>query len=221
MKNNLIPDEILRSSRKTLSISIDGRGRLIVRAPKRYAEERIFAFLQEKEGWIRKKQAEQASGAIPLPPTDLEGYAFPLLGAPTRISLTEGGRIFCEEGVLYLPKSKGREGLTKWLKGQAKEYLSAQTAIWSERMGAAYTSVTVTSAKTRWGSCSANDALRYAFRLLYCPKEIIDYVVVHELAHTKQKNHSKLFWQEVERYCPDWKIKRKWLKTHGVLMEIF
>jgi predicted metal-dependent hydrolase len=88
-------------------------------------------------------------------------------------------------------------------------------------MCVSYTSITITSAKTRWGSCSGDNALRYTYRLLYCPKEIIDYVVVHELAHTVEHNHSKRFWQVVERYIPDWKERRKWLKAHGILMEIF
>jgi hypothetical protein len=91
----------------------------------------------------------------------------------------------------------------------------------AKEMGVSYRSITITSAKTRWGSCSGENALRYTFRLLYCPKEIIDYVVVHELAHTLQHNHSKQFWQVVERYIPDWKTRRKWLKDHGILMEIF
>jgi predicted metal-dependent hydrolase len=88
-------------------------------------------------------------------------------------------------------------------------------------MGVSYQSVSVTSARSRWGSCSGKNAIRYSFRLLYAPKEVIEYVTVHELAHTKHKNHSKAFWAEVATYVPDWKSKRNWLKTHGWLMEIF
>ncbi len=220
MRSKIIPDEIHRSSRKTLSICIDGQGRLIVRAPKRCAEERIFAFIDEKEDWIRKKQAERARTAIPLPPPSLEGYPLPFLGGTLTITCTEGSRILPVEGELFLPQAKGKEGLIKWLKKTAKRLLIEETAKWAAIMGVEYTSVSITSAKTRWGSCSAKNALRYTFRLLYCPKEIIEYVVVHELAHTRHRNHSKLFWGEVERYCPDWRIRRKWLKAHGILMEI-
>jgi predicted metal-dependent hydrolase len=109
----------------------------------------------------------------------------------------------------------------RWLKKYAKETFTRMTDIRAVEMGANYKAVAVSSAKTRWGSCSANNTLRFTFRLAYAPKEIIDYVVVHELAHTFHRNHEKAFWRTVEKYCPDWKVKRKWLKDHGYLMEIF
>ncbi len=221
MRTELIPDQILRSSRKTLSVCIDGRGRLIVRAPKRYPQERIFAFLQEKEGWIRKKLAEKEKNLLPLPPQDLEGYAFPLLGKTTRISLYEGKKVLLEGDTLYVPKERGREKLVAWLKAQAKELLGQETEKQAKRMGVEYPSVRISGAKTRWGSCSGKNALRYTFRLCYCPVEIIEYVVVHELAHIRHKNHSPAFWREVEKYLPDWRVRRKWLKAQGILMEIF
>ena len=88
-------------------------------------------------------------------------------------------------------------------------------------MNLSYKAVSVSSAKGRWGSCSQDNTLRFTFRLLYAPYAVIDYVVVHELAHITHKNHGKAFWQQVEKYCPDWKIKRKWLKDHGYFMQIF
>ncbi len=221
MRSNILPDEIIRSSRKTLSISIDGQGRLIVRAPKRCENERIFAFLAQKEGWILKKQAERRATAIELPPENLDGYAFPFLGERVRISLYEGKKVALQAGVLYLPKDNAKTKLLKWLKGRAKEIFEEETARAAATMGVSYTSITVTSARTRWGSCSQSNALRYTFRLAYCPREIIRYVVVHELAHTRHKNHSPRFWREVERYLPDWKTRRKWLKAHGSLMALF
>ncbi len=219
----LQPDEIIRSQRKTLSISVDARGRLIVRAPLRCAKEKIAAFIAEKEGWILRKQAERKRVAIPLPPDDLEGYAFPLFGELTKIRLVEGKRVRYdgENELLYLPKDKPRERLTKWLKETALRILTAVTQTEAARMGVEYSSVKITSARTRWGSCSANNALRYTFRLLYCPKEIIQYVAVHELSHIRHKNHSPAFWAEVDKYIPDRKARRRWLKTHGNLMEIF
>ncbi len=221
MRSNIQPDEIIRSSRKTLSISIDGRGRLIVRAPKRFAEERIYAFLHEKESWILKKQAERRATALPLPPENLHGYTLPILGKGVEISLYKGRKVALEQGILYLPKDKPKEKLVKWLKATAKAVLEEETAGAAAMMGVRYTSITITSARTRWGSCSKEDALRYTFRLLYCPREIIRYVAVHELAHTRHKNHSPRFWREVERYLPDYKNRRKWLKAHGSLMELF
>ncbi len=217
------PDKIVYSNRKTLSISVDVFGRLTVRAPRRYSRERIDAFLKEKEGWIYKKQAERKGAGMRLPPENLHGYVFSLLGEDAEIRLYEGEKIAFEKekGLLYLPEKKSRERLVKWLKENAKRILSTVTAQWAATMQVSYRSVTITSARTRWGCCTAENALRYTFRLLYCPREIIEYVVVHELAHTLQKNHSPQFWREVEKYIPDWRARRKWLKAHGIFMEIF
>ncbi len=217
------PDELHFSARKTLSIRIDSVGRLIVRAPKRYPEKRIAAFLEEKREWIEKKQAERKGAAALLPPENLDGYLFPILGKATRIQLVESSRIAydSEAGVLFLPNQSPQKRLVAWLKSNAKRVFTAVTQDAARKMGVCYQSITVSSARTRWGSCSAENALRYTFRLLYCPKEIIEYVAVHELAHTRYKNHSPAFWQEVARYLPDWKLRRKWLKAHGVYMQIF
>lgn len=217
------PDKIVRSDRKTLSISVDAFGRLIVRAPKKCSEERIFAFLQEKEKWILSKQAARKGLNGVLPPENLHGYQFLLLGKQTKIIVDDGKKIGydAEQNIIYLPREKSKEKLVKWLKENAKRILTTVTERKAAEMGVSYKSLTITSAKTRWGSCSGDNAIRYTFRLLYCPKEIIDYVVVHELAHTVHHNHSKQFWQVVEKYIPDWKNRRKWLKSHGIFMEIF
>ena len=217
------PYKIVRSNRKTLAISVDTFGRLIVRAPKSCAEDRIFAFIQEKESWILRKQAEKKGAGMDLPPDNLDGYGFLLLGKSTKIVLYEEKKVGydSESNRIFLPKEKSKERLVKWLKDNARRILTKVTQRKAQEMGVAYKSLSITSARTRWGTCSGDNALRYTFRLLYCPKEVIDYVVVHELAHIRHKNHSRLFWQEVEKYIPDWKNRRKWLKAHGILMEIF
>ena len=217
------PDEIIRSRRRTLSITIDPFGRLIVRAPYSFDEERIFAFLQQKERWILTKKSEMAGAGMRLPPENLDGYEFLLLGKSCRIKLTNEKRIAFDEagGIVYLPKENARKKLVAWLKTNAKRIMTIVTARAAEKMGVSFQSITITSAKRRWGSCSYDNKLHYTFRLIYAPKEVIEYVAVHELAHVKHKNHSPLFWAEVARYVPDWKQKRTWLKHHGILMEIF
>ena len=219
----VIPDKIIYSNRKSIAVCIDNLGKVIVRAPKRVDEKRIFAFLAEKQTWISKKKAERENLLPALPDENLDGYTFLLLGKNCRISLYEGTRICFDgdNGVLYLPKEKSKTRLLKWLKDNAKRILTKVTEQKALEMGVTYQKVSISSAKTRWGVCSADNKIRYTFRLLYAPKEIIEYVVVHELAHIRHKNHSAFFWAEVERYIPDWKARRKWLKDRGALMEIF
>ena len=217
------PDEIIRSNRKTLAISIDCNNRLIVRAPYRCGEERIFAFIQEKETWILRKKAERVGTGIELPPENLDGYEFLLLGERYRISLTKDRKIGYDKNVraVYLPAKNAEKRLIQWLKENAARILSSVTEQTAQKMGVKYKSVAISSARSKWGSCSFDNAIRYSFRLLYAPKEIIEYVAVHELAHTNHKNHSAAFWAEVAKYVPDWKEKRKWLKGHGALMRVF
>ena len=217
------PDEIIRSHRKTLAISIDPFGRLIVRAPKSCSEERIFAFLLKKERWILQKKSQTAGAGMRLPPEDLHGYEFMLLGKNCRISLTEQRNVLFDEEsyTLYLPRKNAKQRLIKWLKENAKRIFTIVTERRAKEMGISFQSVEISSAKGKWGSCSYDNKIRYAYRLIYAPKEMIEYVVVHELSHVRHKNHSALFWAEVARYMPDWKNRRKWLKAHGVLLQIF
>ncbi len=222
----LKPNVIIRSRRKTLSISIDPFGRLIVRAPYKCSEERIFAFLKEKEDWIILKQYERESVKLTLPPENLDGYEFKLLGKTCRIVLTDEENIELKNGLdggelLYLPRKNAKERLVAWLKVNAKRIFTEVTQRKAAEMGVNVCSVSVSSARTRWGSCSYDNKIRYSFRLLFVPREMVEYVVVHELAHVQHKDHSPSFWAQGGAYIPDYKARRKWLELHAVLMEIF
>lgn len=217
------PDEIIRSNRKTISVCITPLGKITVRAPLRCNEERIFAFLREKEGWIAKHLRKTIGAGTRIPTENLDGFSFLLLGKMHTVSLVDGNKVGYDSENLrvFVPRVKARERLVKWLKENAKRILSEVTAKTASEMQVSYRSVSVTSAKSRWGSCTVDNAVRYSFRLIYAPNEVVRYVVVHELAHTRYKNHSALFWKEVERYEPRYRERRKWLKENGILMEIF
>ena len=225
----LNPDVIIRSKRKTLSISIDPFGRLIVRAPYKCSEERIFAFLREKEEWLVQKKYERESVKVTLPSDDLDGYSFLLLGKQCRIVLTDEDKIELKidenaetgEQILYLPKENAKERLLAWLKVNANRIFTEVTKKHAKEMCLNVHSVSVSSARTRWGSCSYDNKIRYSFRLLFAPKEMVEYVVVHELSHIQHKNHSSAFWAQVGSYIPDYKARRKWLEVHASLMQIF
>lgn len=220
------PDEIIRSRRKNLSISIDSFGRLIVRAPLHCSEQRIFSFIEEKEGWIQRKQAQMKGAGIQLPTENLDGYTFLLLGQPCTIHLYDGKEIRFdkEKSRIWLPeKGRGnpRSRLIGWLKSNATRIFTAVTEQKAQEMGLRFQSVTISATRGVWGTCSAKNEIRYTFRLLYAPKEIIEYVVVHELAHIVHKNHSAQFWALVTKYQPNWKEKRKWMGEYSYLLQIF
>ena len=98
------------------------------------------------------------------------------------------------------------------LRRRAKEYLPERTAYFAKIMGVEYTSVKITSAKTRYGSCSGKNGICYSLYLMQKPIEAVDYVVVHELAHTVHHNHSAQFYQLIEKYMPDYKERNRLLK---------
>ncbi|WP_419821249.1 M48 family metallopeptidase [Anoxybacterium hadale] len=99
-------------------------------------------------------------------------------------------------------------------KKQAKEYLQLKCRYYSELMGLRPSAVRINSAKTRWGSCNGKGEINFTFRLIFAPEELIDYVVVHELAHLKEMNHSSSFWAVVEQTMPDYRERRKRLREH-------
>ena len=217
------PDEIIRSRRKTLAITVDSFGRCIVRAPLHCSEQRIFSFVAEKEAWIVRKMSEKKGAGIELPPENLHGYSLMILGRKCKICVADTPKVGFdgENGVVYLPEKNPKDRLVKWLKENAKHIFTQVTADTAKRMGVTYKSVGVNSARSRWGSCTGENAIHFTFRLLYAPKEVVEYVIVHELAHTKHHNHSKAFWLEVAKFVPDWKDKRAWLKRHSALMQVF
>lgn len=101
--------------------------------------------------------------------------------------------------------------------GQIKEKIGSRVAYYSKIMGVTVGRITIRNQKTRWGSCSSKGNLNFNYQLYYLPEELLDYVVIHELAHRRHMNHSADFWAEVEKYCPDYKVQRKWLKEYKLV----
>ena len=102
----------------------------------------------------------------------------------------------------------------KLYKKQAHDYIPDRVAYFAQKFGFIYNKIRITSASTRWGSCSSSKNLNFSFRLIRTPESVIDYVIIHELAHLKHMNHSKNFWKEVETMYPNYKESEKWLKQN-------
>lgn len=98
---------------------------------------------------------------------------------------------------------------------EAVSYIPERVSFYAGEVGVNYGRITIRNQKTRWGSCSSDGNLNFNCLLMLTPPEVIDYVVVHELCHRLEMNHSRYFWEEVERVLPDYKTRRKWLKTNG------
>ena len=103
----------------------------------------------------------------------------------------------------------------KQLTDLAKQVIPQRVAFFAAQMGVTYGRITIRNQKTRWASCSQAGNLNFNCRLMKMPPEVLDYVVVHELCHRKQMNHSRAFWEEVEKVLPDYRVTRQWLKQNG------
>ncbi len=101
-----------------------------------------------------------------------------------------------------------------WYRQQAEKLIRKRVDELCPRVGVTYGRLTVRGAKTRWGSCSQKGNINFNWKLMMVPEPVIDYVIIHELAHLKEMNHSKNFWELVAEHCPQWRKHRKWLKEH-------
>jgi len=203
--------KIIRSDRKTMSLTVEPDGDLIVRVPYRFREEQIQLFLKKHERWIRRRR-EILSSASRLCFDD--GNTVMLFGSSYTVCSGEAKITDCR---LFLPEEGREAALSKLLKPFCRDVLCRFTRQVAMRYGFSLRNVRISSARSRWGSCSGNN-ISYSFRVAFLPPALCEYVVVHELAHTRQMNHSAAFWREVERVLPDYAVRRASLKEYGWLM---
>ncbi|MDF2840148.1 MAG: hypothetical protein K0Q99_920 [Clostridia bacterium] len=112
-------------------------------------------------------------------------------------------------------QSEALQQLKQWMVEKAEEEIKQRAKEFGMIIGVHYNHIRIKDTKTRWGSCSSKGNLNFNFRILMAPKEVMDYIIVHELCHLKQMNHSKAFWNEVAQYMPDYSIHKEWLKANG------
>jgi predicted metal-dependent hydrolase len=218
-------DEIIRTKRKSIALIVERDGRLVVRAPRRASQEIIHAFVNEKENWIIKKQAEFKSAYPKFAPKEFsEGEEFWYLGKLYPLAFGENHRppLFLD-GSFILSRtahSNAHSVFENWYKEQALQIIPERVKLYAGEYGFTYKQIKITSARTRWGSCSARGVLSFTWRLVMSPLDVVDYVVVHELVHLRAHNHSRDFWDKVKAAMPDYKEKMNWLKINGHLLTL-
>ena len=204
-----------RSSRKSVGLRITPEG-LSVSAPHRLPEHVIENLLLEKSAWILKKLEE----ARPQPaPTWLDGESLPLLGQAYLLKTSHSSKksvALSHDGIevrMPDPSPEKVEAMVQlWYKKRALECFSERVGHYCKRLGLIEPRLFLSNAKTRWGSCNSKREVRLNWRLVKLPIELVDYVVVHELAHLVELNHSKAFWDAVGRAYPDYRRARQELK---------
>jgi len=209
---------LTRGRWRTLAIHVHPDGSVEVRAPLRMAEKRIRQFVAEKSGWIAAKRAEALARQRLRRESGLAaGDTALLLGREYRLETAAPGERPGLSGTrVLLPEGAGREDVRRVLEETcrrlAKDYFPARTAALAERWGFSFQGVSVTGARTRWGSCSGKNHLNFSLRLCWASPWAADYVILHELAHTREHNHSPRFWAIVEERMPDRRRREAELK---------
>jgi predicted metal-dependent hydrolase len=217
-------DRLIRSKRKTIALIIRSDGSLEVRAPLHLPKKDILEWVASKSGWIEKHrqqvlqaQAEKArSPDRPLQSGDLVyvmGKTYPLrvIKTQTKTLRLEATRLVMSSDLL----PNAHAVLQQYLTNLLASGLALRFSRFIDLIGKKPAMVRISKARTRWGSCSSNGNIALNWRLAMAPPEILDYIIVHELAHLKHPNHSRAFWAEVGRILPDYKARKQWLKQYG------
>jgi predicted metal-dependent hydrolase len=214
--------EVRRSARRrTLEIIVDRGGELVIAAPDGLDTAVMTDFVREKRFWLYQKLAEKEALRPPAPAKEyVDGEGFAYLGRSYRLSLVEAqDRLLAlERGRFRLVRAeapRGREHFVRWYAEHALPWLRRRVAAWAPRLGVSPAGVEVRDLGYRWGSCGAAGTLNFHWATILLPPAVVEYVVVHELAHLHERHHTPDFWLRVERAMPDYERRKTWLAQNG------
>lgn len=206
----------VRRRRRTLGISVDADG-LKVSAPLRAPWRDIEGFVREKERWILAKLDEWACVPRPARLRGVTGERLPLFGDMVELQMRDGP-VKREGDRLLAP---GMNTLVKWLKCAALEALRPRAAHFAALVGRPAPRLALSNARTQWGVCTEDGAIRLSWRLVHIEPALADYVIAHETAHLVHLDHSKRFWSLVARLYPGWREARERLELAGAALPVF
>lgn len=249
-KEYSITIEVYRSKRKSISLEFQANERIKARIPNVLKDKDFIQFIKDNEQVIINKYEESLSKSREFPQMSLDkiylhGTKLPFLDDYITLIITSDIMLTPKENVKDLHKN----AYVYFLEDNEKKYIRIETLItdvnfirdcvvnrykeiaksvftekafyYKKIMNVTFHNITVKEQKTRWGSCSSKKNLNFNWKLLMMPESILEYVVVHELAHLKYMNHSQYFWKEVEKVLPDYKNRRKWLKENGMRYQMY
>ena len=209
--------------RRSIGLRIDDAG-LTVSMPLRAPEKWLHSVLQEKAAWIVEKLAGWQSQKQE-PQQWVDGEKIPFLGEP--LVLRVASSLFAAEPMVsarqlfvHVSGDMSQElvgrAVKQWYMREAERLFRERVAFHAPLLGVAPSGLKLSSARTQWGSCNARGVIHLNWQLIKLPMRLVDYVVVHELAHLVEMNHSPAFWEVVKSACPDFRKRRGELRRHGI-----
>jgi predicted metal-dependent hydrolase len=219
--------KILRSpKRKKLTITVERDRTVVVHAPDGASDDQVRRVIDAKRQWISGKLCHPQKYRDRLHPQGKEivnGESAPYLGRDYRIEIAETASGEIEFSHLFVVppahQATRREVLRDWYIARAKEKILARVEQHARNLGVKFGAAKVVDNRYRWGSCTVNNNLNFNWRLIKAPIFVIDYVVVHELSHLCEANHTSRFWSIVRAHTPAMEKAKAWLKEHGQVLE--
>ena len=217
-----------KSDRKTASIYIERDGTVSVLVPRTLKKPDIERLLETKRKWIYQNLAQwEDMNSTRTRRQFVSGEGFMYLGRSYRLKLVDNQAealllrdgYFCllsEDGQLNNPDAAFKE----FYKAKGQKKIPARVSFYAERMGVEPSGVRVLELKNRWASCTQEGRLNFHWKCMMAPSTIIDYIVVHELAHLRYMNHTKAFWNQVDKVLPEYLERKEWLRVNGAGMDL-
>ena len=223
--------EVIYRKRKTLSIKIEAPGIITVIAPEKTKSDVILNIVKNKESWIIKKLSEMKEKEdLKTEHAYINGEDFLYLGLnyALQITINESVKkpfIKLDEDLLYMTinennSDKIRELLEEWYRWMAYEKIMERIEYYQIYFNVKPNNIKIKKQEKRWGSCSSKKDLFFNWKIIMAPLKVLDYIVVHEMSHMAYMNHSRDFWDLVERIMPDYRLRKEWLKKNGVTLNL-
>lgn len=215
---------IIYSKRKTIGLTVERDRSIVVRAPVNTSDEAIRQAIEAKKLWLYEKvNHSQKYPPKPMRKEFVTGETLMYLGRHYRLEITDDA----EPGVrfqnrFYISRRQQPVAgpvLREWYMARAREKLTPRIGHFASAMGVEYERIMISDLKVRWASCTPKNNLNFNWRIIKAPVYVIDYLIVHELAHLIEPNHSKSFWNIVAVQIPRYAAAKEWLREHGALLE--
>ncbi len=213
LENQNVSYNLKRSLRaRQLWLQIHPEKGLSVTMPRHYDHKNVPAYLTSKTRWILR-HLNQLKNELSCAEVDTNAPQVPLCyqGSPIQSFGEDHKKTYSLlDGTLV-----DYHGVLSWLQQKALKIIPARALLYSGIIGVNFNKISIRDQKTRWGSCSHKGNVNFNWRLIMAPEAVLDYVIIHELCHLKRMSHSKAFWNEVTKYCSDWRDQRRWLNKHS------
>lgn len=220
--------KLVFTSRKGFCLRIDDNGDLIVFAPRNATERDIYQIVQNKSQWIIKTRERILQNQKKLKPINFEqGDHFLFLGKTYKLVFTTtNSEVDLDEVnqkivVPFAEKSTIKNKILRFYRNNAESIFRKFLDKWAERMNVRYSLLRIKDSKTLWGSCGKNGSINLNWRLILLPEELIEHIIIHELAHIVYRNHSKQFYNFISLFSKNYKEKDRWLRENSYILQLF